>query len=115
MDRLWKQEGLDLRMNPYGCICTGNRVGLIEVVLNSSTTANIMVEKGKFKATAAFEKESLLSWLKGSLISHHVESLLFTYCNLLDHNPTEAGLNDAVEQFTLSCAGYCVATYVAYL
>lgn len=31
---------------------------------------------------------------------------------MLDHNPSEAALNKAVEQFSLSCAGYCVATYV---
>lgn len=31
---------------------------------------------------------------------------------LKDHNHTEAALNKAIEEFTLSCAGYCVATYV---
>ncbi len=65
MDRLWKQAGLDLRMNPYGCISTGNRLGLIEVVLNAETIANIQREKGGFKAAATFKKGSLLAWLKG--------------------------------------------------
>ncbi|KAF7404673.1 hypothetical protein HZH66_003579 [Vespula vulgaris] len=93
MDKLWKREGLDLRMNPYGCISTENRVGMIEVVLNAETIANIQKEKGTFSATAAFRRGSLLAWLK-------------------DHNHTEAALNKAIEEFTLSCAGYCVATYV---
>lgn len=31
---------------------------------------------------------------------------------LKDHNTTEAMLNKAIQEFTLSCAGYCVATYV---
>lgn len=31
---------------------------------------------------------------------------------LKDYNHTEAALNKAIEEFTLSCAGYCVATYV---
>lgn len=31
---------------------------------------------------------------------------------LKDHNQTESSLNKAIEEFTLSCAGYCVATYV---
>lgn len=66
MDRLWKQAGLDLKMNPYGCISTGNKVGLIEVVLNADTIANIQKEKGTFSATSAFEKGSLLAWLKGT-------------------------------------------------
>ena len=93
MDKLWKKEGLDLRMNPYGCISTDNRIGLIEVVLNAETIANIQKVKGTFPATAAFRRGSLLAWLK-------------------DHNHTEEALNKAIEEFTLSCAGYCVATYV---
>jgi phosphatidylinositol-4,5-bisphosphate 3-kinase catalytic subunit alpha/beta/delta len=31
---------------------------------------------------------------------------------LKDHNTTEGQLNKAIEEFTMSCAGYCVATYV---
>lgn len=31
---------------------------------------------------------------------------------LKDHNHTETALNKAIEEFTLSCAGYSVATYV---
>lgn len=60
MDRLWKQEGLDLRMTPYGCISLENRVGMIEVVLNADTIANIQKEKGMFTATAAFRKGPIL-------------------------------------------------------
>lgn len=47
-------------MNPYGCISTDCRVGLIEVVLNAETIANIQKEKGIFSATSAFRKGSLL-------------------------------------------------------
>ena len=69
MDSQWKQAGLDLRyvfmtlitkelvrcftlsfssysrMNPYGCLSTGAQVGMIEVVLNSSTIAKIQKKK----------------------------------------------------------------------
>lgn len=31
---------------------------------------------------------------------------------LKDYNKSEVALNKAIEEFTLSCAGYCVATYV---
>lgn len=79
MDRLWKQAGLDLRMNPYGCISTGHRVGLIEVVLDADTIANIQKEKGVTKVTATFERGSLLAWLKGMLqfplIVHDIDNL----------------------------------------
>lgn len=80
-------------MSPYSCISTEHRVGMIEVVLNAETIANIQKEKGMFSATSAFRKESLFAWLK-------------------DHNKTEHALSKAIEEFTLSCAGYCVATYV---
>lgn len=80
-------------MNPYGCISMDHRVGMIEVVLNAETIANIQKEKGIFSATSPFKKGSLLNWLK-------------------DHNTTDDALNKAISEFTLSCAGYCVATYV---
>lgn len=47
-------------MNPYHCISTDSRVGMIEVVLNAETIANIQKEKGMFSATSAFKKGSLL-------------------------------------------------------
>ncbi|XP_076049000.1 phosphatidylinositol 4,5-bisphosphate 3-kinase catalytic subunit delta isoform-like [Oratosquilla oratoria] len=93
MDKLWKDHGLDLRMNPYGCMSTDDREGLIQVVLNAETIANIQREKGIFSATCAFRKGSLLDWLR-------------------DHNNGDVALNKAIHEFTLSCAGYCVATYV---
>ncbi|XP_017779858.1 PREDICTED: phosphatidylinositol 4,5-bisphosphate 3-kinase catalytic subunit delta isoform [Nicrophorus vespilloides] len=93
MDKLWKEEGLDFRMNPYKCISTEYRIGMIEVVLNAETIANIQKERVMFSATSPFRKESLLDWLKY-------------------HNKTEAALKQAIYEFTLSCAGYCVATYV---
>ncbi|XP_067423455.1 phosphatidylinositol 4,5-bisphosphate 3-kinase catalytic subunit delta isoform isoform X2 [Emydura macquarii macquarii] len=92
MDVLWKKEGLDLRMTPYGCLSTGDKTGLIEVIMHSDTIANIQLNKSNMAATAAFNKDALLNWLKSK-------------------NPGEA-LEEAVEEFTLSCAGYCVATYV---
>ena len=32
---------MDMQMSPYGCISTGDQLGMIEVVLNAATTANI--------------------------------------------------------------------------
>ncbi|XP_049609967.1 phosphatidylinositol 4,5-bisphosphate 3-kinase catalytic subunit delta isoform isoform X2 [Syngnathus scovelli] len=92
MENLWKKEGLDLRMIPYGCLSTGNKMGFIEVVKSSDTIANIQRNNSNSAATAAFNKDALLNWLKSK-------------------NP-EDKLEQAIEEFTLSCAGYCVATYV---
>ncbi|XP_077399453.1 phosphatidylinositol 4,5-bisphosphate 3-kinase catalytic subunit delta isoform [Vanacampus margaritifer] len=92
MENLWKKEGLDLRMIPYGCLSTGNKMGFIEVVKNADTIANIQRNNSNSAATAAFNKDALLNWLKSK-------------------NP-EDKLEQAIEEFTLSCAGYCVATYI---
>ncbi|XP_063708405.1 phosphatidylinositol 4,5-bisphosphate 3-kinase catalytic subunit beta isoform [Culicoides brevitarsis] len=91
MDRVWKSSGYDFRMIPYSCISMDRRQGMIEVVLNAETIANIQKERGT--VTSSFKKGSLLMWLK-------------------EHNQTEEQLQKAIQEFTLSCAGYCVATYV---
>ncbi|KAJ7990571.1 hypothetical protein DPEC_G00301770 [Dallia pectoralis] len=92
MDLLWKEANLDLRIVPYGCLATGDRSGLIEVVSSADTIANIQLTSSNVAAAAAFNKDALLNWLK-------------------DKNSGDA-LEKAIEEFTLSCAGYCVATYV---
>lgn len=86
-------NSIDLRMNIYNCISMEQRLGMIEVVRHAETIANIQKEKGMFSATSPFKKGSIYSWLK-------------------EHNKTSDKLNKAIKEFTLSCAGYCVATYV---
>ncbi|KAJ8980774.1 hypothetical protein NQ317_016025 [Molorchus minor] len=77
MDRLWKREGLDLRMNPYGCISSlENRVGMIEVVLNAETIANIQKEKGMFTATAAFRKGPILATYVLGIADRHSDNIM---------------------------------------
>ncbi|RMC02363.1 hypothetical protein DUI87_21532 [Hirundo rustica rustica] len=92
MDILWKEAGLDLRILPYGCLATGDHSGLIEAVSSSETIADIQLNSSNVAAAAAFNKDALLNWLK-------------------EYNLGE-DLDRAIEEFTLSCAGYCVATYV---
>ncbi|XP_012943910.1 phosphatidylinositol 4,5-bisphosphate 3-kinase catalytic subunit beta isoform [Aplysia californica] len=89
MDNLWQAEGLDFRMNPYMCMATDLEQGMIEVVSPADTMANI---QRWFKKTA-FDKRALFEWLK------------------MKHKSPEH-LDAAVEEFLMSCAGYCVATYV---
>jgi len=40
-DQLWKSEGLDLKLIPYGCMATGYKTGFIEVVKNAKTIAEV--------------------------------------------------------------------------
>jgi phosphatidylinositol-4,5-bisphosphate 3-kinase catalytic subunit alpha/beta/delta len=92
MDRIWKENGHDFRMNIYDCVSMDKKVGLIEVVTQAQTIANIQKE-GNFMATSAFNKESLWLWLK-------------------KHNKTDTELTKAIKEFTWSCVGYSIATYV---
>ena len=50
-------------MNPYACLSMGDQVGLIEVVLSSTTIAKIQKKGGGAKK--AFDKKLLYNWLKG--------------------------------------------------
>ncbi|KAL5007561.1 hypothetical protein ScPMuIL_016367 [Solemya velum] len=90
MDRLWLKEGLDLKMITFSCLATGPRRGIIELVTGSETLRKIQVSSG---VTGSFKDSSIKDWLQ-------------------KHNPTELEYQKAVENFTYSCAGYCVATYV---
>ena len=93
MDHIWHMEGLDLRMTPYNCLATGHHVGMIQVVRNAKTVYQIQSTGGKL---AAFQMDSsqLYKWIK-------------------EHNKTSPQiLKQAIETFTLSCAGYCVATFI---
>ena len=91
MDKLWQDAGLDMNLSPYMCTATGNEAGMIEVVPDSVTAAAIQKERGV--VTGVIKKTPLAKWLK-------------------EKNPTDFLYNQAVQNFTTSLAGYCVATYV---
>ena len=39
--QLWQQNGLDLGLNAYSCMATGDEMGMLQVVLNAETTSAI--------------------------------------------------------------------------
>lgn len=41
MNKLWMAENLNLNMSIYGCIATGDEIGMLEFVLKSETLAKI--------------------------------------------------------------------------
>ena len=91
MDTVWKNSGLDLHLSPYGCVSTGEGVGMIEVVLQSDTVANITRKDGG--PSAAFSEEPLMNWLR-------------------KFNRTPVDVEKCLWNFVYSTAGYCVATYI---
>ncbi|XP_052760292.1 phosphatidylinositol 4,5-bisphosphate 3-kinase catalytic subunit alpha isoform-like isoform X2 [Mya arenaria] len=90
MDSIWKTAGLDLRMTPYLCLASGQDVGLIEGVRNSATIMKIQ-EKGGAKATLQLGSKALHNWIR----LHNLERY-----------------DEAIDMFTRSCVGYCIATFV---
>uniref|UniRef100_A0A4W3IZ67 Phosphatidylinositol 4-phosphate 3-kinase C2 domain-containing subunit alpha n=1 Tax=Callorhinchus milii TaxID=7868 RepID=A0A4W3IZ67_CALMI len=90
MDKIWLQEGLDLRMVIFKCISTGKDQGMVELVPASETLRKIQVEYG---VTGSFKDKPLAEWLR-------------------KYNATEEEYEKASENFIYSCAGCCVATYV---
>ncbi|RXG70396.1 Phosphatidylinositol 4,5-bisphosphate 3-kinase catalytic subunit alpha isoform [Armadillidium vulgare] len=90
MNHAWTSEGLDLRMTPYSCLATGVKTGIIEVVRNAKTVYSIQ-RRAKLGAIQV-DSSQLYKWIK-------------------DNNPGKR-LDQAIETFTRSCAGYCVATFV---
>ncbi|XP_067110776.1 phosphatidylinositol 4,5-bisphosphate 3-kinase catalytic subunit gamma isoform isoform X1 [Osmerus mordax] len=91
MESIWEEESLDLSLLPYGCISTGNKIGMIEIVKDATTIANI--QQSVVGSTGAFKDEILHQWLRDKCVS-------------------EEKFQQAVERFVYSCGGYCVATYV---
>ncbi|XP_059092638.1 phosphatidylinositol 4,5-bisphosphate 3-kinase catalytic subunit alpha isoform-like [Tigriopus californicus] len=90
LDHIWHTEGLDLRMTPYTCLATGHQVGMIQVVRKAKTVYQIQRKAGKLAAIQV-DSTQLFKWIK-------------------EHN--RGNVDQAIETFTLSCAGYCVATFI---
>ncbi|ETE71818.1 Phosphatidylinositol-4-phosphate 3-kinase C2 domain-containing subunit beta, partial [Ophiophagus hannah] len=90
MNKIWVQEGLNMRMVIFRCFSTGRGRGMVEMIPNAETLRKIQVQHG---VTGSFKDRPLADWLQ-------------------KHNPKEDEYEKAVENFIYSCAGCCVATYV---
>ncbi|XP_033934454.1 phosphatidylinositol 4-phosphate 3-kinase C2 domain-containing subunit beta, partial [Pseudochaenichthys georgianus] len=90
MNKIWIQEGLDMRMVIFRCFSTGRGRGMVEMIPQADTLRKIQVEHG---VTGSFKDRPLADWLQ-------------------KHNPTDEQYDKAVENFIYSCAGCCVATYI---
>ena len=125
MNKMWLEEGLDLCMSPYLCISTGDEKGMLQVVQNSETLASIVgeygIRSGKNKKPEA--KKGANKGKSGRKMGAALDALYDTSAllNWLRHHNSEPEgspdgaeprLDDARRRFMLSCAGYCVATFV---
>lgn len=127
MDNFWREEGYDMHMNAYKCVCTGDELGMLEVVTNSITLAGIIQKnqgekKGKMKKFGAFS-DALFNdkVIKTFLVDHWNDCKEdFEGGKLADRACGEGDegrgafekYENTEKRFMYSCAGYAVATYV---
>ena len=45
MDKMWLKEGEDLKMVTFGCVPTGDRQGMIELITEAKTLREIQVRE----------------------------------------------------------------------
>eukprot|EP01126_Amoeba_proteus_P013695 TRINITY_DN15872_c0_g1_i3.p1 TRINITY_DN15872_c0_g1~~TRINITY_DN15872_c0_g1_i3.p1 ORF type:complete len:690 (-),score=145.45 TRINITY_DN15872_c0_g1_i3:170-2239(-) len=95
MDKMWKKKGLDIKLNPYVVLPTGEETGMLEVVRDTVNVAKLHKE-----ATSAMT--SLQS-------PFNTDAVLLDW---LAKENEEKSLEYAVKNFTASCAGHCVASYI---
>ena len=91
MQNLWYENGLKVKMSLYKVLCTGNQQGMLEMVTNAETLANIHVKEGG-ALNQIFSKVGIKKWIEKN-------------CNLVSNE-------EAIENFMLSNVAYCLATFV---
>lgn len=113
MDKLWLKEGLDLKMVTFGCVPTGHKRGMIEMVDNSETLRKIQIEHG---LTGSFKDKPIAEWLaKHNPSALEYERAVANFTGKFLKRSLVAsscqGCNKEI-LFSASCAGYSVATYI---
>jgi len=89
MQTLWYKNNLHLKMSLYNVISTGDMEGMLEVVTNSSTVAQIHKEQGG--SLQSFKKDALKNWIVKTRVCDE---------------------NECYKNFMLSNVAYCCATFV---
>jgi phosphatidylinositol-4,5-bisphosphate 3-kinase len=105
---------MDLRMNCYGAVATGDEIGMIEVVLNSITMAGINKKAGGAMKVLGFNIYLFVISFSFLTISFFFFSAKDTVLNFLkcQNSLNEDQTNKCGDNFTLTSAASCVATYV---
>jgi phosphatidylinositol-4,5-bisphosphate 3-kinase len=117
MDALWKREELDMQMMLYDCMSTGCERGLLQVVQNATTLGSILMEatdkqnKTSKSGTLSRKLGSAMKALSdfsviGNWIKEHVEK------NISEEKERSREYDRRVQNFMISTAAYCVASYV---
>ncbi|CEF71603.1 Phosphatidylinositol 4,5-bisphosphate 3-kinase catalytic subunit alpha [Strongyloides ratti] len=93
MDAFWKSMGYDFCMSIYEVLPMGYNIGLINVVQKCVTLFEIQTNEKKRSMPLSMETACINKWLR----KYNDETKLYL---------------EAVDKFTASLTGYCVATYI---
>eukprot|EP01083_Nonionella_stella_P153989 495527_1 len=95
LDAVWLDRGLNLNLLPYNVVSTGDGQGMVECVSNAATTTHIHTKYGGGAQKGARDETTHLKYI-------------------YDMNDTknEADVAKAIDLYTRSCAGYCMASYI---
>uniref|UniRef100_A0A0K0EVM8 Phosphatidylinositol 3-kinase age-1 (inferred by orthology to a C. elegans protein) n=1 Tax=Strongyloides venezuelensis TaxID=75913 RepID=A0A0K0EVM8_STRVS len=93
MDAFWKSMGYDFCMSIYEVLPMGYNIGLINVVQKCVTLFEIQTNERKRSVSLSMETACINKWLR----KYNDETRLYL---------------EAVDRFTASLVGYCVATYI---
>ncbi|KAI3378574.1 hypothetical protein SNEBB_007098 [Seison nebaliae] len=91
MNVIWMRNRLNLRVLTYRCLQTGSNRGFVQVVDDAETLRSIQ-QRLSGMPTKYFQKNAIHQWLLKGIKPKNTQRII--------HN------------FMLSCAAYCVATYI---
>ena len=124
LDHFWKNDPhskLDLCMSAYNVIPTGRKLGMIEIVQNANTVANIIADSvssmtttfGKAYSASFHHENAILEWLEQNCMkSEELKAEVLKQKGESGEWNMKNALEKAIDNFIRSCAGYCVGTYI---
>lgn len=128
MNDLWRREHLDMKMNLYDCIATGDERGLLQVVLDSTTLGSILLQMTDEEITGSrglarqsVKRGSFYRKIRSAMKALGDYAVIKSWMaeKVEDEAPPEATdeymqlqMQTKTKNFIVSAAAYCVASYV---
>lgn len=125
MNLLWEKEGLDMQMQLYDCISTGDERGLLQVVGDATTLGSVLLhatDKKKKEAGGTVRSGSLFRKLSSAMKALsdftvirewlHEQALEQAGGESASEEEVKEKEDQCIENFIVSAAAYCVASYV---
>mmetsp|Transcript_22545 Transcript_22545/g.32952 ORF Transcript_22545/g.32952 Transcript_22545/m.32952 type:complete len:1155 (+) Transcript_22545:111-3575(+) len=115
MDDIWRKEGLEMEMMLYDCISTGFERGLLQVVQNATTLGRILMDATNKKSSGKLGRKfgSAMKALKDfDVLKNWIWEQICDSMDDADEVGKQQELEKRTQNFIISTAAYCVASYV---